>query len=128
MYFQPFNLVHPILHELLHGEPFVLPDPSPTPDSSLQTEIHPDYPPVPDFPPFHDPLLDVRLNPHQSAQHPAPTTLCMNPPINDYCYSTRPCGLRSVSPCCLCCAYANASFFGWSSAGYTEGQSKIIRV
>ncbi len=77
MYFQPFNLVHPILHKLLHGEPFVLHDPSAAPNPALQTEIHPDYPPVPDLPPLHDPLLDVRLNPHQSAQHPAPTTLCI---------------------------------------------------
>lgn len=77
MYFQPFDLVHPILHELLHGQPDVLPDPFPTPNSALQTEIHPDYPPVPDLPPLHDPLLDVRLNPHQSAQHPAPAALCI---------------------------------------------------
>jgi len=77
MYFQPFNLVHPILHELLHWEPFILPDPSAAPNPALQTEIHPDYPPVPDFPPIHDPILNVWLDPHQSAQHPATATLCI---------------------------------------------------
>lgn len=122
MYFQPFDLVHPFLHELLHWQPPVLPDPSSAAYASLQTPLHAYPPPVPSLPPLHDRLLHVRLDPHQGPEPPAPAILCKI--TLTHCYSIRPSGLRSVSLCCSCCVYVSASFYGWCAAGYTEGLSK----